>query len=263
MMLGLLALTLVLYLVSAGLLWRQLARESAATTVNGWVALAAVVSHGALLTWYLASDGFDHLNVASSLSVVAFLLALLSFVRVQRNSGLVLRPVIYVFAAVSCVILFLSPAHWGATITNTHGLAIHIVLSLLAYAILMLATLYAVQLLYLNYLLKNHRVNALSNYLPPLMVVEKYFFRLLSTGTLLLFIAIASGFIFLDDMFAQGQAHKTILSSIAALIYLAIVLLHRAQGMRGRLLVVASVVASILLSLGYFGSRFVRDVLLS
>lgn len=262
-MVGLLALTLVLYIVSAGLLWRQLAKENASTRLTGWVAIAAVASHGGLLAWYLISDGFDHLNVASSLSTVAFLLAVLSFVRVQRNGGLVLRPVIYVFAAVSCLILVLSPAHWGATIANTHGLAIHIVLSLLAYAILMLATLYAVQLLYLNYLLKNHRVNALSSYLPPLMVVEKYFFRLLSSGTALLFVAIASGFIFLDDMFAQGQAHKTILSSIAALIYLAIVILHRLQGMRGRLLVVASVVASILLSLGYFGSRFVRDVLLS
>ncbi|WP_258240629.1 cytochrome C assembly family protein [Pseudidiomarina homiensis] len=262
-MLGLLALTLVLYIVSAGLLWRQLAHKDSSTTLISWVALAAVVSHGALLAWYLASDGFDHLNVASSLSVVAFLLALLSFLKVQPNSGLVLRPVIYLFAAVSCLILALSPAHWGASIANTHGLAIHIILSLLAYAILMLATLYAVQLLYLNYLLKNHRMNVLSNYLPPLMVVEKYFFRLLSSGTLLLFIAIASGFVFLDDMFAQGQAHKTILSSIAALIYLAIVVLHRVQGMRGRMLVIASVVASILLSLGYFGSRFVRDVLLS
>lgn len=261
-MLSLLALTLVLYLVSAGLLWRQLAQEGSSSVINNGVALAAVVSHGALLAWYLASDGFDHLNVASSLSVVAFLLALLSFVRVQRNSGLVLRPVIYIFAAVSCLILVLSPAHWGASIGNTHGLAIHIVLSLLAYAILMLATLYAVQLLYLNYLLKNHRMNALSSYLPPLMVVERYFFRLVSSGTLLLFIAIGSGFVFLDDMFAQGQTHKTILSSIAALIYLAIVVMHRLQGMRGRMLVIASVVASVLLSLGYFGSRFVRDVLL-
>lgn len=261
-MLSLLALTLVLYLISAGLLWRQLAQKGSSSVINSGVALAAVVSHGALLAWYLASDGFDHLNVASSLSVVAFLLALLSFVRVQRNSGLVLRPVIYIFAAVSCLILVLSPAHWGASIGNTHGLAIHIVLSLLAYAILMLATLYAVQLLYLNYLLKNHRMNALSSYLPPLMVVERYFFRLLSSGTLLLFIAIGSGFVFLDDMFTQGQAHKTILSSIAALIYLAIVVMHRLQGMRGRMLVIASVVASVLLSLGYFGSRFVRDVLL-
>ncbi|RUO60566.1 cytochrome C assembly family protein [Pseudidiomarina insulisalsae] len=260
---GLLALTLILYFASAGMLWRQLASVGSLRATSWWLAVAAVISHGALLTCYLATDGFDHLNVASSLSTVAFLLALFSLVRVQRNSGLILRPVIYVFAAVSCIILLASPANWGATIANTHGLVIHIVLSLLAYAILMLATLYAVQLLYLNYLLKNHRMNALSSYLPPLMVVEKYFFRLLSTGTLLLFIAIGSGYVFLDDMFAQGQAHKTLLSSVAAIIYAAIVVLHRLHGVRGRALVVASVIASLLLSLGYFGSRFVRDVMLS
>ncbi|MDN7127633.1 cytochrome c biogenesis protein CcsA [Pseudidiomarina sp. 1APR75-15] len=263
MMLILLLLTLLLYCASAGVMWRQLATAKAPNTLTWGVAVAAVLSHGILLWSYLASDDFDHLNVASSLSAVAFLLALFALFRAHRNSGLVLRPVIYLFAAVSCIILWLSPASWGANIAESHGLVIHIVLSLLAYAILMLATLYAVQLLYLTYLLKNHRMNALSGYLPPLMVVESYFFRLLSTGTLLLFIAIGSGFVFLNDMFAQGQSHKTVLSLIAAAIYLTVVILHGVQQVRGRSLVVASVVASIILSLGYFGSRFVRDVLLN
>lgn len=263
MMASLLALTLILYFASAVSLWRRLARTTTPNRLAWWLALAAVVSHGGLLGVYLAGDAFDHLNVASSLSSVAFLLALFSLVQVKRNSGLVLRPVIYLFAAVSCVLLVVSPAHWGATITDSHGLVIHIILSLLAYAVLMLATLYAVQLLYLSYLLKNHRRTAVSSYLPPLMMVESYFFRLLITGTGLLFIAIASGFVFLDDMFAQGQAHKTILSSAAAGIYLVVVFLHGIKGVRGRGLVVTSVVASLLLSLGYFGSRFVRDVLLS
>ncbi|MGQ4275532.1 cytochrome C assembly family protein [Pseudidiomarina sp. E22-M8] len=262
-MLSLFVLTLLLYIASASVMWRQLATAGVPQKLTWAIALAAVISHGILLWSYLAGDDFDHLNVASSLSVVAFLLALFSLVRVKRNSGLMLRPVIYLFAAVSCVILWLSPASWGATITETHGLVIHIVLSLLAYAILMLATLYAVQLLYLTYLLKNHRMNTLAGYLPPLMVVERYFFRLLSTGTLLLFVAIGSGFVFLNDMFAQEQAHKTLLSSIAAIIYLAVVVLHGIRHVRGRSLVIASVIASIILSLGYFGSRFVRDVILS
>lgn len=262
-MLSLLILTLLLYIASAGVMWRQLATAGAANKIAWGVALAAVISHGLLLWSYLAKDDFDHLNVASSLSAVAFLLALFALARVKRNSGLVLRPVIYLFAGVSCIILWFSPASWGANIAESHGLVIHIVLSLLAYAILMLATLYAVQLLYLTYLLKNHRVNSFSGYLPPLMVVERYFFRLLSTGTLLLFIAIGSGFVFLNDMFAQGQSHKTILSLVAATIYLAVVFLHGVQHVRGRSLVTASVIASIILSLGYFGSRFVRDVLLN
>ncbi|MFC0445241.1 inner membrane protein YpjD [Pseudidiomarina halophila] len=262
-MLSLLVLTLLLYIASTTVMWRQLAIAGAPQKLSWAIASAAVISHGFLLWVYLAGDDFDHLNVASSLSVVAFLLALISLISIKRNSGLVLRPVIYLFAAISCIILWLSPASWGATIAETHGLVIHIVLSLLAYAILMLATLYAVQLLYLTYLLKNHRMNALASYLPPLMVVESYFFRLLSTGTLLLFIAIGSGFVFLNDMFAQGQSHKTLLSSVAAIIYLSVVLLHGVSNIRGRSLVIASVIASIILSLGYFGSRFVRDVLLS
>ena len=95
------------------------------------------------------------------------------------------------------------------------------------------------------------------------MTVEKYFFNLLALGTFVLFIALSSGFVFLDDMFAQQQAHKTILTSLAALLYLIAVILHRASGLRGRIIVVLTVIASTLLTLGYFGSRFVKDFLLS
>ena len=95
------------------------------------------------------------------------------------------------------------------------------------------------------------------------MTVERYFFRLLTTGTAVLLIALFSGFLFLNDMFAQGQAHKTILSLVAASLYLLVVVCHGYYHMRGRLLVLTSVVASMVLTLAYFGSRFVKDVLLS
>ncbi|MFP3354774.1 ABC transporter permease, partial [Pseudoalteromonas sp. SIMBA_153] len=77
--------------------------------------------------------------------------------------------------------------------------------------------------------------------LPPLMTVEKYFFNLLALGTFVLFLALGSGFLFLDDMLAQQQAHKTILTSVAALLYLLAVVLHRTSGLRGRIIVVITV----------------------
>ncbi|MDX1706111.1 inner membrane protein YpjD [Pseudidiomarina sp.] len=262
-MLILLLITLLLYLASALVLWRRLAHRTGPLVWQQLLPFAAVLSHGLLLWQYLGADDFDHLNITSSLSCVAFFLALLSLVRQNKSGGLLLRPVIYLFAAVTSVLLLISPVSWGAQLDNDYGLAIHIVLSLIAYAVLLLATLYAVQLLYLTYLLKQHKINAVASYLPPLMTVERYFFRLVSTGTLMLIAALVSGFVFLDNMFIQGQSHKTILSSIAAIIYLAVVYLHGVRGIRGRSLVIASVVASVILTLAYFGSRFVKDVLLA
>jgi ABC-type uncharacterized transport system permease subunit len=262
-MVSLLVLTLALYSASSVMLWRQL-RQPHVTSMLLWAfPSAALVGHAWLLWNHLKLDQFDHFNIATSLSTVAFIVALLSILRSGRSGGLLLRPVIYLFAAASVALMYFSPTNWGAQVSHEQGLILHIVLSLVAYAILVMATLYAVQLLYLSYLLKHHRASMLSQQLPPLMTVERYFFRLLTTGTLVLFIALAAGFVFLNDMFAQGQAHKTILSLIAASLYLVVVVCHGLFHVRGRVLVLTSVIASVVLTLAYFGSRFVKDVLLS
>ena len=214
----LLPINLVLYVLSAVLLWRSLARTTSASWLLLIVPLAAIVTHAIVLWDYLNADHFDHLNITTSLSTVALLLAAFTLMRSRRAGGLLLSPIIY---------------------------------------------LYAIQLLYLNYLLKHHRTHAFTGYLPPLMTVERYFFRLLSTGTALLLIAIISGFVFLNDMFAQGQSHKTILSLIAFTLYVIVLYMHGVKRARGRALVITSVIASIILSLAYFGSRFVKDILLS
>ncbi|OZB05485.1 MAG: ABC transporter permease [Idiomarina sp. 34-48-12] len=269
----LLLLSVAFYLLSAILLWRNLVQAKPASWTLLVVPLLAIASHLAVLWGYLRTDHFDHLNITTSLSTVlnittslstvALLLASLTLLRNRRAGGLLLSPIIYVFAAVSIILMVVSPANWGAQLSEANGLVVHILLSLLAYAVLMLATLYAVQLLYLNYVLKHHRSQALTGYLPPLMTVERYFFRLLSAGTVLLAIAIVSGFIFLNDMFAQGQAHKTILSLAAFVLYASVLFMHQVKRARGKTLVTTSVIASVILSLAYFGSRFVKDIILS
>jgi ABC-type uncharacterized transport system permease subunit len=262
-MVSLLVLTLALYATSSVLLWRQLRQPQVAPALLWILPAAALAGHAWLLWNHLELDQFDHFNITTSLSTVAFMVALLSLLRSGRSGGLLLRPVIYIFAAASVILMYYSPTNWGAQVSHEQGLILHIVLSLVAYAILVMATLYAIQLLYLNYLLKHHRASIVSHQLPPLMTVERYFFRLLTTGTLVLFIALAAGFVFLNDMLAQGQAHKTILSLVAASLYLIVVVCHGIFQIRGRLLVLTSVIASVVLTLAYFGSRFVKDVLLS
>ena len=261
---ALLSATLVLYVASALFMLQQVFRPRSPLTIVSWVsAILALICHGGLIYMRLASDEFDHLNVSSSLSIVAWLIALLSLFRVKQSNSLLLKPVIYLFAALSALLLVLTPADLGAYIGFGHGLVIHIVLSLVAYGVLALATLYAIQASYINYLLKTKKTSGLFKQLPPLMNIERYFFRSLSAGTLLLILAIASGFAFLDDMFAQNQAHKTILAMAAALVYIVTYVAHKATGLRGKPVMVLSILGTVLLTLGYFGSRFVKDIILS
>lgn len=226
-------------------------------------ALIAITSHALLVYNEFSADQFHHINIASSLASVAWLVALFALLRGHHSGTLLLKPVIYLFAALSCVLLAIAPAQWGTYLTIDFGLLIHIVLSLVAYGILALATLYAMQSAYVSNILKQRKSPIIFNKLPPLMTIERYFFRLLFSGTLLLILALVSGFIFLDNMLAQNVAHKTILSIAAAVVYIIANVIHHVSGARGRVMVALTVLGSVLLTLGYFGSRFVKDILLS
>ena len=55
--------------------------------------------------------------------------------------------------------------------------------------------------------------------LPPLMTMEALLFEMIGLGFILLTLALFSGFLFLEDMFAQRLVHKTILSIVAWLVF--------------------------------------------
>jgi ABC-type uncharacterized transport system permease subunit len=81
-------------------------------------------------------------------------------------------------------------------------------------------------------------------------------------GILTLTAAIATGFVFLDDMFAQRVVHHTVLA-IASWVGYAVLLTGRHFfGWRSSTATSWTLVAFALLILGYFGSKFVLEILL-
>ncbi|WP_404403064.1 cytochrome c biogenesis protein CcsA [Idiomarina seosinensis] len=264
MLILLLIIALVGYVLSAVVILQHVAKNQLThPAFNKIPATCAIISHALLIYSEISAADFHHINIALSLSSVAWFIALISLFRGLQPSNLLLQPVIYLFAALTSLLLIFAPASWGAYISMNLGLLAHIVLSLVAYGVLVLATLYAIQAAYVSNVLKQRKSSIIFNKLPPLLTVERYFFRLLSTGTLLLFLSLISGFIFLENMFAQHIAHKTILSLIAAFIYVIAYVTHRITGSRGKLMIALTVSGTILLTLAYFGSRFVKDILLS
>jgi len=143
------------------------------------------------------------------------------------------------------------------------GLVTHISLSLLAYCVLIISTLYAVQFYFIDKRLKRKDLAIVHSHLPPLMVVERQLYQLLTLGTILLTFALLSGFIFLEGMFASEFIHKTVLSLIAWLIFTVVTVGHLRQGWRGKPVVFSIMIAAFILSLAYFGSRFIQEVVLN
>ncbi len=139
----------------------------------------------------------------------------------------------------------------------------HILLSILAYSILTIATLQALALAVQNKLLREKKFQGVLSVLPPLQTMEALLFEMLWAGTVLLTLSLGTGFLFFDNIREQHLAHKMAFSSIAWLAY-AILLWGRVTlGWRGRRAINWTIGGFVALMLAYFGSKFVLELLLT
>ena len=143
------------------------------------------------------------------------------------------------------------------------GIALHAISSALAFGVLFIAACQAVLLGLQNQALRQHHVRGMVQVLPPLTTMERVLFELIWAGMVLLTLSILSGFLFLDNMFAQHLVHKTILSLAAWIIFAILLLSHHILGWRGMRAVRWTLGGCLVLLIAYFGSKFVLEILLS
>lgn len=139
---------------------------------------------------------------------------------------------------------------------------VHILLSLLAYGMLTVAAVQATIVLIQDRSLHSGHPTLMIRALPPLQTMDKLLVQFILFGMGLLTVAIATGFYFLDDMFAQHVAHKTILSLIAWLLFTTLLVGRKLRGWRGALASKWTLAGFAVLMLAFFGSKFVLELLL-
>ena len=98
--------------------------------------------------------------------------------------------------------------------------------------------------------------------LPPLQTMESLLFEMIGAGFVLLTLALVSGFTFLEDMFAQRLAHKTILSITAWIVFGALLWGRLRFGWRGQKALIWTLSGFVVLMLAYFGSKVVIELIL-
>lgn len=150
---------------------------------------------------------------------------------------------------------------WQHSLSYT--IAAHVILSILAYSLLTIASLQALILAYQNYALKHKNRIANARLLPPLQTMESLLFEFLWVGEILLTLAILSGFYFLEDMFAQHLVHKTVFALIAWFIYALLLWGRHQMGWRGNKAIRWALAGFICLMLAYFGSKMVLEIILN
>jgi len=201
--------------------------------------------------------GFFNAFSLSAWVILALLLAS-SLGKPVENLGLVLLPV----GALTILLELNFHATRLLAVDAGPGLKIHILISILAYSVLTLASVQAVLLAIQDQHLRNRHPGGFIRALPPLQTMEVLLFEMIGLGFFLLSLALVSGLMFLENLFAQNLAHKTILSSIAWLVFGTLLWGRFRFGWRGRTAIIWTLSGFVVLMLAYFGSKAVLELIL-
>jgi ABC-type uncharacterized transport system permease subunit len=186
--------------------------------------------------------------------LTCFLLFLAQLSRPLENLGLLIIP----FIPPTILGSYFAPVN-STALNLDNGLGIHIFTSLLAYSMLTLAALHSLLLGLQIRQLHDHKPNILVRTLPPLQDMESLLFKVIALGWVLLSLSLISGFMYLDDLFAQHVAHKTILSILAWVVFAVLLYGHWRYGWRGKKAIRWTLAGFCLLMLAFFGSKFVLE----
>ncbi|MCW8917766.1 MAG: cytochrome c biogenesis protein CcsA [Gammaproteobacteria bacterium] len=261
-----LTITLLLYLLAAGLLIKRLASgieargsTKAAALASGLIATilhAVTVYHGVVTAEGLNFSFFLALSFTSW--VVATLILLSALRQPIENLGIMVFP----FAALSLLLQNLQESQGTLISSPTPGLDAHILISVIAYSLLTLAALQAILLAVQNQQLRNRHPGGFIRALPPLETMECLLFRLIGIGFLLLSVSLLSAIPYSQNIIEQHLLHKTVLS-VAAWIVFATLLWGRWRfGWRGRTAIRWTLGGFAVLMLSYFGSKLVLELIL-
>ncbi len=225
------------------------------------VALALALHAGLLYLMVKQSGGLDLglFAVATMMSwVMVALVGVTSLLRPVENLGVFVLPLAALTVALNLTGLDSQP------MSTAHGVGIrvHIVISVLAYGLLTLAACQALVLAYQDHRLRSKRLGGVLRVLPPLQAQEQLLFQLVGLGFFMLSLSLVSGFMFVEDMFAQHLAHKTVLAVFAWAVFGGLLWGRWRHGWRGATAIRWSLAGFVILALAYFGSKIVLEIML-
>jgi ABC-type uncharacterized transport system permease subunit len=222
----------------------------------------ALVLHAVLLWRVLFDRPVLAFTVAETASLIGWPIGLMAI----ALSGL--RPR---FAGIGAVLTVIAGIVAATTVEGAAGYALerpsweiaaHIVLSTLAYALLTIAVALTLALRMLDQRLRSRRPLGWLTALPSVEALESAAFQALATGFAVLTLALFSGFVFVDNLFAQHLVHKTVLSCLAWVVFGVLLFGRWRFGWRGRTAANWALSGFALLGLAYFGSKIVLESIL-
>ena len=226
------------------------------------LAWLAVTTHGLWLTQNILTGGGFDLGFFNALSLAAWTIALLlvlsALTKPVDNLGILLFPL-------AALALWLENRYPVTHVLGRNlpwGVRLHILISILAYSLLAIASVQAILLAIQDHHLHNRHPGGFIRALPPMQTMESLLFEMIGAGFVLLTLSLATGFAFLEDMFAQHLVHKTVLAVIGWVVFGTLLWGRFRRGWRGRTAITWTLAGFVVLMLAYFGSKAVLELIL-
>lgn len=253
----------LLYLASATLQVMSLRHGTSQRTLVLTLGSIGLILHGASLVQQIYTQAGVNLALLPMISLMFLSVGAMVILSSLRRPIENLLIVPFPLAAVAIVASLIFKDTYAPLATLSHGFVAHIILSIIAYSLLTIAALQALLLAFGDYELRHRRL-AVMRALPPLQTMEGLLFELLWGGLIFLSASIGTGFFYLGnrEAMAPGLMHHTIIT-LGAWVVFAVLLWGRYQlGWRGQIASRWTLAGFALLVLGYFGSKFVLEVVL-
>ncbi|WP_045226148.1 cytochrome C assembly family protein [Methyloterricola oryzae] len=234
-------------------------REKLTTLVLGWL---AALFHAVSLNGMCDRAGHVNFSFLSTSSLAALSIVIILLVTAVTKPIDKLGVVIFPLAAMIVLARVVFPEEAHVLKTHSWQMNVHILVSMLSYSFLNIAALQALLVAFQDRHLRRHQSSGLVRSLPPLQTMEKLLFQLIGAGFVLLSISLISGFFFIENLFAQHLAHKTILSILAWFVFAVLLGARATRGWRGQIAIRWTLGGFLALMLAYFGSKMVLEWIL-
>lgn len=227
------------------------------------LALSALVLHATALSQDIFLAPGLNLGVTNSASLITWLITLLLILAAFR---LPLESLIIIFLPTAAFTLLVEqtiPSSHVISAELSKELKFHILISILAYSALTVAAIQSLIIALQERHLRSRHPGGIIRALPPLQTMETLLFQVIAAGFALHTIALATGILYIENLFAQQLVHKTVLSIIAWCVFATLLWGRHYHGWRGRTAIRWTLSGFALLFLAYFGSKVVLEMIIS
>lgn len=265
--------TAALWLALAALAWRATRPALAGAEgpvgegvrVENFLVPVALVLHAMLLyRGIVVAEGLN-LGVANAVALLVWLTAVIYWLAGLAYPGLAgMQGLVAPVSLLAVVLQFAVPSRHVVTYTAEPLFSLHFGIAMLAYALVIVATVHAVVMLFEEKWLHRGVLPPFLRALPPLMEMEALLFRILLAAFVLLTLTVVSGVFFSELLFGKPFAfsHKNIFAILSWLIFGGLLAGHHLRGWRGKKAVRWTLAGFTMLLIAYVGSKVVLEILL-